>query len=118
MRDPRVYREHVLEAIAWIEEDTEGRKDTFLGSRVIRSAVLRYLQTMAEATQRIPPDLKKRHAEIDWAGISAFLNVLVHGYLGVDPELVWDRIENDLPPLKAAVLDLLELLDAPEGLPD
>jgi uncharacterized protein with HEPN domain len=40
---------------------------------------------------------------IDWKGISGFRNVLVHGYLGVDVERVWEIVEVNLPPLKVEI---------------
>ena len=42
-----------------------------------------------------------------WQRISAFRNILVHNYLGIDLEMIWQIIERDIPELKVAVLDIL-----------
>jgi uncharacterized protein with HEPN domain len=71
---------------------------------------LRFLQTLSEATQRLPEELKKRHPEINWRGISGFRNILVHGYLGssIDEDTVLDVIDEQLDPLQNAVKKMLE----------
>ena len=62
---------------------------------------------MAESTQRISDDLKPAHPEIEWDRIAAFRNVLVHDYLGIDVERVWEITQRDIPKLKQAVLAML-----------
>jgi uncharacterized protein YutE (UPF0331/DUF86 family) len=37
-------------------------------------------------------------------------NILAHDYRGIDPEVVFDVIKNELPQLKKALLELLKLL--------
>jgi uncharacterized protein with HEPN domain len=68
---------------------------------------LRNLQTLAESTKRLSESLKAKHKEVDWQALSGFRNVLVHDYLGIDLERVFDSIENHLPGLRGAVESLL-----------
>jgi len=68
---------------------------------------LRNLQTLAESAQRLSESLKVKRREIDWQALSGFRNVLVHDYLGIDLERVFDSIENHLPGLRVAVESLL-----------
>jgi isopropylmalate/homocitrate/citramalate synthase len=55
VKDDVVYLQHILEAIRRIEENTSGGREAFLASHTHQDAVLRNLQTMAEATQRLSP---------------------------------------------------------------
>ena len=64
-----------------------------MDSTLIQDAVLRNLQILAESTQRLSDNLKSQHKEVDWRGISGFRNVLVHDYLGIDIEYVWQVVE-------------------------
>jgi uncharacterized protein with HEPN domain len=108
MKDDRVYLRHILECIRRVEEDTAGGKDAFLSSHTLQDAVLRNLQTMTESTQRLSESTKERYPEIEWHHIAAFRNVLVHDYLGIDLERVWEITQRDVPELKAVVLSILE----------
>jgi uncharacterized protein with HEPN domain len=58
---------------------------------------------MSESTMRLSEELQVSHSEVEWFKIRGFRNVLVHDYLGVDLERVWNILENDLPKLKSAV---------------
>ena len=109
MKDDKLYLIHISECLERIEKyiGKEG-KDGFLASSLTQDAVLRNLQTMAVSTQRLSDDLKTAHSEVDWYKISGFRNVLVHDYLGVDLERVWLIIENDLPGLKRAIINMLQ----------
>ena len=54
------------------------------------------------------------HPEIDWTAISGFRNRLVHGYLEVNRDIVWNVMVNDLPELKHAAVSMLQALDSAE----
>lgn len=107
MKDDRVYLLHILECIRRIEEDTADGQDAFLASHTLQDAVLRNLQTLAESTQRLSEGIKMHWPQIDWNRIAAFRNVLVHDYLGVDVQRIWEVTQRDVPELKQVVLALL-----------
>lgn len=106
MKDDLVYVDHILQALARIEENTAGGMDVFLASHTLQDAVLRNLQTLAESTQRLSEKNRALYPAIDWRAIRAFRNILVHDYLGIDSVLVWRIVVENLPELKAAMLDL------------
>ncbi len=102
MKDATLYLLHIAESIARIERYTAGA--SLAEDTVIYDAVLRNLQTLSEATQRLPDDFKARHPGIPWQRIAGFRNILVHGYLGgIDAAVVQTVVTAELPPLKAAV---------------
>ena len=102
-RADRVLLEHVLECIARIREYTGGERATFYGSKMVQDAVVRNLQTLAESTQRLSEPLRNTEQGVPWRAIAGFRNVLTHGYLDVDLEVVWSVIEQDLPELASAI---------------
>jgi uncharacterized protein with HEPN domain len=108
MKDDRVYLKHILRCIARIEEYTRGGREVFFSSSIVQDATLRNLQTLAESTQRLSSDLKSRYPNVDWRALSGFRNVLVHDYLGIDLDYVYQSIRDQIPALKSAVQALLE----------
>lgn len=115
MNSDRVYLHYIVETISNIEELAAQGKATIDGSKHDRAAMLYYLQTMAEATQRLSEATRQSRPEIDWQAISGFRNRLVHGYLNVNFEIVWSVVEHYLPDLKRAASAALESIepDAP-----
>jgi uncharacterized protein with HEPN domain len=65
--------------------------------------VIRNLQTLTESSQRLSNDIKATEPQIPWRELAGFRNVIVHGYLGMDLVAVWLVVEQDLPPLAAAI---------------
>ncbi len=100
----------MLECIASVEELTASGRAAFVAGKHDRAAVLYYLQTMAESSQRLSEALKATQPEVDWVGISGFRNRLVHGYLNVNVDILWSVIERALPELKTAAQIMLENL--------
>ena len=83
MRDDKLYLLHITECLDRIETYVAGGRDTFLGSTLIQDAVIRNLQVLGESTRRLSQNTRDASPEIDWRGIAAFRNVLVHDYLGL-----------------------------------
>ncbi len=108
MKDTSVYLKHILECIRRIEENTREGRERLLTSHTLQDAVLRNLQTLSESAQRLPDSTRAKRPEIEWKRIAAFRNFLVHDYLGVDMERIWEIVQRDVPALKRAVLELLE----------
>lgn len=109
MRNFLVYVEHILKSILHIEKYVVGcNRATFSKERMRYDAVLRNLQTMAEATQRLPEEVKDRYPAIPWKDISGFRNILVHEYLGdLDDDIVWSIIDHELQPIKIVMQEIL-----------
>ncbi len=103
MKDDRLYIRHVLDCIGRIVRYCQGGEDAFRESELIQDAVLRNLQTLAESTQRISDHLKSLHPEVDWRAIAGFRNTLVHDYLGINLERIWEIVSVQLPVLRSQV---------------
>jgi uncharacterized protein with HEPN domain len=100
------YARHILDTVSRLRR-IEARGD-LMQDEVLYDAALRNLQTLSEATQHLPEELKQRHPEIPWKQISGFRNILVHQYLGeIDPRTVRQVVERHLTPLVQAIESML-----------
>jgi uncharacterized protein with HEPN domain len=108
----RLYLIHIRECIVLIEQYTTDGRDFFFGDRKTQDAVLRNLHTLSESASRLSADAPSANPEIDWRSIIAFRNVVVHDYLGIDLNEIWDIVERDLPELKHTVARMLDDSDA------
>ncbi len=104
-KDNAVYVEHMLDSILRIDEYIES-KELFYDSRLVQDAVVRNLQVMAESSQRLSDEIKKKYPDIPWNDISGFRNILVHDYLGIDLDVIWSVVEQELPRLEKALNEI------------
>lgn len=95
--------DHILDCIERIREYTASSRPTFFESSMVQDAVMRNLQTLAESTQRLSQAAKDAEPAVPWRSVSGFRNVLAHGYLSVDLEVVWSVVEQDVPALEEAI---------------
>ena len=100
---PRDWKDRIrdiLDAIAEIQKFTRGmdfesfRKD----DKTIRSVEMNFI-IIGEAANQIPDEIEEKHTEIPWSLMRAMRNRIVHVYFKVDEKLMWDTVQNDLPPL-------------------
>jgi uncharacterized protein with HEPN domain len=70
-------------------------------------AVVRSLEVMGEAANKLPEDVRDRYPEVSWQEIIGMRNRLIHEYFGVDVDIVWQAIEEDLVPLETAVKKMI-----------
>jgi uncharacterized protein with HEPN domain len=94
---------YIRESIARIAEYTKGGREAFDREPMVQDAVLRRLETLADAANKLSEELKARHPEIRWRAIYGFRNIAVHAYLELHLDPVWEIVEVHLPILGAAV---------------
>lgn len=109
---PRIrdYLAHILSAIERIERYTaELGEDEFLDDDLIQDAVIRNIEIIGEASNKIlraDQEFAERHSNIPWQIMYTMRNRVSHGYDTVDLELVWKTINEDLPRLHAQIDEL------------
>ena len=100
--------EDILEAIAEIQAFTQSMDfEQFQNdSKTIKAVALDFI-VIGEAASHIPDEIIDTHSEIAWSLMRGMRNRLVHDYFGMDPQILWDTIKNDLPPLVAPLTRIL-----------
>jgi D-glycero-D-manno-heptose 1,7-bisphosphate phosphatase len=88
----------ILDALARIDEYTRGlTADSFARTSIAADATLRNLEIIGEAVSRLPQSFRALHTEIEWHRIVGLRKRVIHGYFGVDLDLVWDVVARVLP---------------------
>lgn len=87
---------------------------SFMTSSLTYDATLRNLELLGEAATHIPEDVRSTYPEIPWRMIIATRNRLIHGYMGIDEDILWNIIQKDIPEL----LPLLKTLKTKIKLPE
>ena len=101
--------QHILQAIGYIEDFTEGLTyDELLGDVLHLHAVVHNVQVIGEAVYKLSPEFKSSHPETQWAVIEKMRHVLVHDYYQIDFDILWDVIQQDIPVLKSQILSYLK----------
>ena len=86
---------------------------TFSSSREKQLAVCMSLTFIGEASRNLTSEFCSLHSEIPWAKIFGMRNYLVHDYIRIDYEAVWNTAKNDLPILKSQIAAILENMNSP-----
>lgn len=95
-----LYLEHIAERIRRIEDAAENGREAFGSSHVLQDAIIRNFEVIGEAVKQLSSKRRDQYSEVPWRRIAGFRDVLIHDYMGVDLNEVWNIIENDLPLLK------------------
>ena len=104
----RLLVEDILECIGRIEQYLTGLQlDAFKASQITVDATVRNLEVIGEASRNIPEDVKEAHPELEWAKIVGLRNRVIHEYFGVDLDIIWRIVTDELPALKAQMRELL-----------
>jgi len=104
----RDYLRDILENLKAAEEFTRGLEfDGFAANKQVQYAVVRALEIVGEAAKNVPFEVRRRYPQVPWKDMAAMRDHLIHGYRGVDLQLVWDAATADAPkyrPLIEAVI--------------
>lgn len=93
--------------------------DVFVDDPVMTRAVDRSLEIIGEATKKIPPDFSAAFPLVPWRDMAGMRDRLIHNYFGVDYEIVWHTVREDLAVLQVWMPRLIQAAssgpDEPEG---
>jgi uncharacterized protein with HEPN domain len=99
---------HIRDAIVAVESyGSTHTYEQFLENLWDQAALTRNLEIIGEASSQISDAYKDAHSEIPWRRMSDFRNVLIHEYFAIDPLLVWEILEKDIPTLKQQIENLI-----------
>ncbi|HEY8689173.1 MAG TPA: DUF86 domain-containing protein [Chitinophagaceae bacterium] len=100
---------HILDAIRNIENFSANKtKEDLYNNLMYRFSVERQLEIIGEAANNLSPSICHLHCDIPWEKIISFRNLLAHEYFGLDLELIWGIINENIPQLKIDIQRILK----------
>lgn len=108
------YIRHIKDSVQKIKEFTQGVSyKEFVENDMIVSAVIRKLEIIGEATNKVSRKTKDSYPDFPWRTLTKMRNFLIHEYFGVDVEAVWDTVQENIPELEREIaLILADFLEA------
>ena len=107
-KDVSVFLTHIIESIEAIEGYTKNTdKNNFIRDKKLQDAVMRRLEIIGEAVKNLPSDFTSKHKEVEWTKIARMRDKLIHNYFGVDIELTYAVVKNNLPDLKEKIKKII-----------
>ncbi len=107
-RDELLFLHDIQDSVNAILEFTDGLDiEKFVNNRLVYSATIREFEIIGEATIHLSEATLLKYDKILWRDLKDFRNLLIHEYFGVDYQIVYNTIKNDLPLLKEVVIQMI-----------
>jgi len=106
-RNLKLYITDILESLDKIEKYIKGYdyKKFAKDDRTV-DAVVRNFSIIGEAGTHIPESVQEKYPKLPWHEIIGMRNKVVHEYFGLNEEILWKTIQDDLPCLKRELLKI------------
>ena len=106
--DPMVRVRHMLDHTREAVEMVKGKTRADLDAdRQLNLALVRLVEVIGEAANRVPDDFRSRHPQVPWRQTVGMRNRMVHGYDVIDFDILWSVLQKDLPSLIEALEKIL-----------
>lgn len=103
------YLRHILDETKYLLSQTKKLSQSeFVQNQTLQRAFVRSIEIIGEATKKIPDDFKQKYPLVEWKAIAAMRDRLIHGYFGVDYDIVWDVVTNKIPILQQQIEQILQ----------
>jgi len=107
--EPRDYLRHIQVETEYLQGSCAGLTfEEFMANETLRRAAVRSLEIIGEASKKVPEEFRAKHPAIEWRAMAGMRDRLIHGYFGVDYDLVWSVVQQDIPALREQVRLILE----------
>jgi uncharacterized protein with HEPN domain len=108
LRDFQVYIEDIIQAIDSIQTYTEGLTyNVFARDKKTIDAVIRNFKITGEATKQIPLTVRQEYPKVPWREMAGMRDKLIHGYFGVQLDVVWKTITERIPTVRLLITEVL-----------
>ena len=103
------YVRHILDETRYLQAASTGlERAQFMRDETLRRAFVRSIEIIGEAARHVSTQFQDKYSGMEWRSMAGMRNRLIHDYLGVDYDIVWDVIANKVPALRIELERVLE----------
>ena len=101
---------HILDECEFILQYAKDKsEEAIIADETLNRALIRSLEIIGEAVKNLDGDFKLKYPHIDWKEIAGMRDKLIHGYFGIDYDIVYSTIKNNIPDLHHELKRIIEL---------
>jgi uncharacterized protein with HEPN domain len=101
-KDDLIYVGHMLDMSRRVATKVETlTREQFNRDENLQLALAHLIQVIGEAARRVSPEFQRTHDRVPWRSIVGMRHKIVHDYLQLDLDILWDVAKSDLPGLAA-----------------
>lgn len=110
-RDISLYLADILENIDDTKQFISGLSfEKFSSNKLVANAVVRSIEVIGEAAKHVPENIRAMQPTVPWKDMAGMRDKCIHDYVGIDYEVVWTAIVDELPKIRPHLQALLEEL--------
>lgn len=109
------FLKHILEEINFLLKETRGLDfDDFVSNELLKRSCTRSIEIIGEATKNLSPEIKDKYKDIEWKRMAGMRDKIIHYYFGVNWDIVWSVIQDNVPELKGKIEKIIKDLEISE----
>lgn len=103
-----LYLGHMLDVSVQAVEKIRGKsREEYEEDENLRLALAHLIQMIGEAARRVSPESQQKYSQIPWSDVIGMRHKIVHDYLDVDFDVVWEVVTKDLPDLISQLVPIV-----------
>lgn len=106
-REWRFYIQDMIGFCERVQNFTKGiSREEFITESMRYDATVRNIELIGEAASHVPTAIRQAAETVPWRMLIATRNQLIHGYAGIDDDVLWSIVQTDIPELLVALREL------------
>lgn len=109
MKNYLEYLKHIRDECEYLIEKSEVlTREKFIDDETLNRAFVRSLEIIGEAAKKTSDEFKQKYPDVNWKEMAGMRDVLIHGYFGINYNIVWDVVVNHIPSLLNKIEEIIK----------
>ena len=101
---------HILDECDFILQTTLNKTEQeIINDPTLSRAIIRSFQVIGEATKNLNDEIIVKYPQIDWKEIAGMRDKIIHDYFGIDYDIIYNTVKNDIPALHHEIRRIIEI---------